>query len=71
MYFGTDKPSDSNEFLKDFINEAKTLVCNGILIKNKLYKVIIDAFCCDTPAKAFILRIKFHNGFFSYSHCEI
>jgi len=71
MYFGTEKPSDSNEFLKDFINEAKNLVSNGILIKNKLYKVIIDVFCCDTPVKAFILRIKSHNSFFSCSRCEI
>lgn len=35
MYLGTQKPSDSNEYLKDFINEAKNLVSNGILIKNK------------------------------------
>jgi len=71
LYFGTEKPSDSNEFLKDFVNETKHLVTHGILIENKLYKVKIDVFCCDTPAKAFILRIKSHNGFFSCSRCEI
>jgi len=69
LYFGTEKPSDSNEFLKDFVNETK--LTHGILIENKLYKVKIDVFCCDTPAKAFILRIKSHNGFFSCSRCEI
>jgi len=71
LYFGIEKPSDSNEFLKNFINEAKHLVSHGILIENKLFKVKIDVFCCDTPAKAFILRIKSHNGFFSCSRCEI
>lgn len=71
LYFGTEKPSDSNQYLNDFVNEAKFLVSNGILIQSKLYKVIIDVFCCDTPARAFVLRIKSHNGFFSCSRCEI
>jgi len=62
---------DSNDFLKDFVNEATHLVSNGIMIKNYTYKVIIDVFCCDTPAKAFILKIKGHNGFFSCTRCEI
>ncbi|KAF0696939.1 Uncharacterized protein FWK35_00039259, partial [Aphis craccivora] len=71
LYFGIEKPSDSNVFLKDYINEAKHLVSHGILVENKLFKVKIDVFCCDSPAKAFILRIKSHNGFFSCSRCEI
>jgi len=33
--------------------------------------VVIDVFCCDTPAKAFILKIKGHNGFSSCARCEI
>lgn len=28
-------------------------------------------FCCDTPAKAFLLKVKGHNGFFSCTRCEI
>ncbi|KAF0752222.1 Uncharacterized protein FWK35_00011549 [Aphis craccivora] len=58
LYFGTEKPMDSNDFLKDFVNEATHLVSN-------------DVFCCDTPAKAFILKIKGHNGFSSCARCEI
>jgi len=53
------------------VNEATHLVSNGIMIKNYTYKVVIDVFCCDTPAKAFILKIKGHNGFFSCTRCEI
>lgn len=44
LYFGTEKPMDSNDFLKDFVNEATHLVSNGIMIKNYTYKVIIDVF---------------------------
>jgi len=71
LYFGIEKSSDSNEFLKDFINEAKHLISHGILIENKLFKVKIDVLCGETPAKAFILRIKSNNSFFSCSRCEI
>jgi len=71
LYFGTEKPMDSNDFIKDFVNEATHLVSNGIIIKNYAYKVVIDVFCCDTPAKAFILKIKGHNGFSSCTRCEI
>ncbi|CAI6375843.1 unnamed protein product [Macrosiphum euphorbiae] len=71
LYFGTEKPNDSNEFLKDFVDEAKHLVENGLVINNSIYKILLDVFCCDAPAKAFILKIKGHNGFSSCARCEI
>lgn len=71
LYFGTEKLFDSNDYLKDFVAETKYLVLNGILINNFLYKFILDVFCCDTPAKSFILKIKGHNGFSSCTRCEI
>lgn len=70
LYCGTDKPSDSNEY-KYFVNEAQHLITNVIRIQSKLYSVIISVFCCDTPAKSFLLKIKGHNGIFSCSRCEI
>lgn len=72
IYWGNEKPSDSYIFLKDFLDEIKDLILNGISIEvfdknNKssiiIKKVIIDAFCCDSPAKAFLLKIKGHTGF--------
>jgi len=32
IYWGKDKPSDSNIFLKDFLDEIKDLILNGISI---------------------------------------
>lgn len=74
IYWGYDKPSDSNDFLHDFYNEIKYLINNGIEIKNKSgiltkKQIIIDTFCCDVPAKSFILKTKGHSGFFSCFRC--
>ncbi|EFN70002.1 hypothetical protein EAG_10539, partial [Camponotus floridanus] len=69
IYYGTEKPTDSNEFLQKFVNEAKLLCKEGIIINNKNIPCIIDSIICDAPAKAFILKIKGHNGYFSCTKC--
>lgn len=80
IYWGHEKPYDSNIFMKDFIDEVQNLSLNGIsvellnknnkkIIINK--KVVIDAFCCDSPAKAYLLKIKGHTGFYSCTRCMV
>lgn len=72
LYCGNKKPTDSNDYLKDFLNEAKYLVLNGIQLEDKLYKVKIDAICCcDMPASSFVLKYKSHTGYNSCPRCEI
>lgn len=71
IYLGMEKPADSNDFIFDFVSEAKDLILNGIRINNKLYSVSIHFICCDTPAKSFVLKIKGHCGFFSCTRCQI
>ncbi|KAF0749971.1 Uncharacterized protein FWK35_00025027 [Aphis craccivora] len=71
LYFGTEKPKDRNDFLKDFVDEAKHLVNNGLVINNSIYKILFDVFYYDTPVKVFILKVKGHNGFFSCTRYEI
>lgn len=71
IYCGREKPSDSNVFLKNFVDEAKLLYENGICIKNTTYIFSICTLCCDVPAKSFVLKIKGHSGFFSCPRCEI
>lgn len=41
-----------------------------IRLNNKTLKFSINAFCCDAPAKSFVLKIKGHSGFYSCSRCE-
>lgn len=70
LYCGKEKPNNSNNFLKEFVDEAKLLIENGISINNKIYGFSVDTFCCDSPAKSFLLNIKGHSGYFSCSMCE-
>jgi len=69
LYHGHKKPADSNDFLRDFIDEAEDLVKNGIYLDNTLRTVSIHAICADAPAKSFILKIKWHTGYFSCTRC--
>lgn len=45
LYHGFEKPVDSNDFLKDFIDEAEHLVKYGIDINNVFQKVSIFGMC--------------------------
>jgi len=38
VYHGYAKPNDSDDFLADFIREAKDLLINGIYLNNSLKK---------------------------------
>jgi len=69
IYHGNSKPNDSNNYLKYFIEEAKYLTMNGIELNGNFFKVSIMAFCCDSPAKSFILKVKSHTGFSSCTRC--
>jgi len=79
IYWGYNKPVDGNLFIKDFVDEISSLIINGIyvdiIIDNTLKtvhkKVAIDSFCCDAPAKAFLLKTKSHTGFFSCTRCTV
>lgn len=62
LYYGTEKPHCSNDFLLDFVEEAKELLSNGIMINSVKIHIKINVFCCDSPAKSFILKVKGHSG---------
>jgi len=46
LYYGTEKPHCSNDFLLDFVAESNELTSNGIMINS----VKINVFCCDSLA---------------------
>ncbi|KAJ8953340.1 hypothetical protein NQ314_007371 [Rhamnusium bicolor] len=70
LFSGNSKPEDSNEFLKEFVNESVVLTNNGIFVNNKHYKFKISMLICDVPAKSFLLCVKGHNAYFSCTKCK-
>jgi len=69
LYWGKDKPKESNMFLKDMVNELIELSKNGFMTEIGKKNIVVDGFCCDAPAKSYILKTKGHTGFFSCSRC--
>lgn len=67
VYWRKDKPKDSNIFLKDMVNELKELSKNGLITDFGKKGMVVSGFCCDAPARSFILKTKGHSGFFSCS----
>jgi len=71
IYYGQEKPRNSDEFLKDFISEVILLTTNGITINGSKKNIVIEVICCDAPARAFLLKVKNHSGFFSCTRCTV
>ena len=65
-----NKPKNM-DFLWDSINELKILMTNNIVIKGKIYTIILDAIICDAPAKSFIKCIKQYNGYYGCDKCDM
>ena len=71
IYHGEDKPSDVNEFLKEFKEEVTFFINNGINHRDRHYSVIFEVLVCDTPAKSYVLCVKYHSGYYSCTKCTI
>jgi len=70
VYSGDSKPKNVNDFMKDFIQEVSYLIKNGLNIRQRIFKIDVIGFSCDTPARAFIKKCKGHGGFYSCERCE-
>ena len=70
IYRGEDKP-DANEFLKKFHEEVLKFIKNGIEHACKNYSVNFKILVCDGPAKAYILYVKSHSGYYCCTKCNI
>ena len=71
IYHGEDKPSHSNILLQMFTEEISNLINNGIVHNEKRYNVKFFALVCDTPAKAYVLNVKYHTGYYNCTKCII
>ena len=72
IFYGNSKPNPLDDFLTDFINEAKVWKNDGLdVTSNKTITVSIKCFVCDAPARAFLKSVVNHTGYSSCERCEI
>ena len=71
IFLGNGLPSDANEFLRDFVEEAQYLHQNGLEYKNNILSFRISGIICDTVARHFIKGTKGHGGYSSCDRCMI
>lgn len=69
IYHGYENPNNANDFLSDFVLEARELLQQSFTYNNHNILFLIKAFICDAPAKSFITYCKSHIGFFSCTKC--
>jgi hypothetical protein len=68
MYYGPHKPP-LEEYLKAFCDELLDLSANGFKVGEIVFKVKIKMLVLDAPAKAYILNIIGHTGYYSCNKC--
>ncbi|XP_025268961.1 uncharacterized protein LOC112639390 [Camponotus floridanus] len=71
IYFGTSDPSDIEEFLQDFVNEAKNLINNGYVRNQRTYDFFIRHYILDAPARELIKCCIGHNAYASCEKCTV
>lgn len=69
VYEGYSKPKDTSEFLQMFVEELKELQEDGFEYCGRYFLIKIGVFVCDAPARAMVLGIKSHSGFYSCHKC--
>lgn len=71
LFYGRGKPDCVHTYMKDFIDEYERLSSVGLQFSDKIYSVVISAFICDAPARAFLKSTSGHNSFDGCERCCI
>lgn len=68
---GDSKPKNVEEYLKDFISEIKKISFSGITSGSQKYLFSLKYMICDAPRRAFLKKIKCHNGYHACERCNV
>ncbi|KAB0790671.1 hypothetical protein PPYR_09371 [Photinus pyralis] len=71
IFCGVSKPKLLNDYLEDFIKELTSLLQNGFNFNSKSFKVSVNCFVCDAPARSYLKCIKSHGGYSSCEKCTV
>lgn len=71
IHSGNHKPSEVEKYLKDFVEELNQLYRDGLMVDGQKYAVVVKAFICDRPARAFLKCIKNHGAYWACERCTV
>ena len=71
LFHGYKKPTSVDELLQDFLEEYQALEAHGMQFNGKRYNVLVNCWCCDAPARAFLKCIKGHTGYYACERCKV
>jgi len=69
VFCGPSKPSNVNEFLRSFIEEATVLKTSGFTLQGTAFRAQPVCFICDAPARALLKQTKSHTGYYGCDRC--
>lgn len=71
LFVGETKPTSVSDYLHDFIEENGRLKTEGFDLDEKHFTLHVSSFICDTPARAYIKRVKSHSGYHGCDKCWV
>ena len=69
LFSGESKPNDLNGYLRTLIDEYNDVVQNGFEFGGKNLHLKIHSVVCDTPARAFVKKVKSYSGYHGCDKC--
>jgi hypothetical protein len=75
LFLGKHKPSSLDDYLSDFIEEARDLTANGFICSlcvgtNNNVPFLLHSVIADAPARSFLKQIRGHNSLHACERCE-
>lgn len=71
IYAGIGKPKNSEELMREYVNEYLEYNTKGFQFNGRQIKIISRAYILDSPGKSLLLEIKYFNGYSSCPRCRI
>jgi len=69
VFCGPNKPSNVNEFLHCFLEEATVLKTSGFTLQGIAFRAHPVCFICDAPASALLKQTKSQTGYYGCDRC--